>query len=110
MAYDEILADRMRQVLADQDGLSEKSMFGGRAFLIHGHMAAAASGQGAILLRVNPAEADRLVDGVSVTRMVMRGREMNGWLRVSVDRVDTEDDLHEWLNHGVAFVRSLPPK
>ncbi len=85
-------------------------MFGGRAFLINGHMAAAASGQGAILLRIDPADADRLVDGTTVTRMVMRGRAMNGWLRVELDRVDTEEDLREWLNHGVVFVRTLPPK
>jgi hypothetical protein len=110
MAYDEGLADRIREVVQDEPGLSEQRMFGGLAFLIDGHMAAAASGQGGILLRVDPAETESLVDEPHVGRFEMRGRQMDGWLRVDPEAVDTDASLREWVAQGVAYARSLPPK
>lgn len=110
MAYDEELAERIRDVVQGEPGLTEKKMFGGLAFLIGGNMAAAASGQGGILLRVDPAETESLVAAPHVDRFEMRGRAMDGWLRVDLEAVESDDDLERWLAHGVAYARSLPPK
>jgi TfoX/Sxy family transcriptional regulator of competence genes len=110
MAYDEDLAGRIRDILAPERGLTEKRMFGGLAFLIDGHMAVAASSQGGLLLRVDPARTDELVAPPHVGRFVMRGREMDGWLRVDREAADTEERLTHWVGLGVAYVRTLPPK
>jgi hypothetical protein len=110
MAYDEVLAERIRDVVQGEPGLTEKKMFGGLAFLIGGNMAAAASGQGGILLRVHPAETESLVSEPHVGRFEMRGRAMDGWLRVDLAAVESDDDLERWVAHGVAYARSLPPK
>jgi TfoX/Sxy family transcriptional regulator of competence genes len=110
MAYDEKLADRLREQLAAEDGLSEKRMFGGLAFLINGNMAVSASGQGGLLLRVDPAQTDQLTRQAGAERFVMRGREMDGWLRVDTDAVKTDAQLRRWIAHGVAYARSLPAK
>jgi TfoX/Sxy family transcriptional regulator of competence genes len=110
MAYDEELADRVRALLEDEDGLTEKRMFGGLAFLVHGHMAVAVSGNGGLLLRCDPAETDSLVDAPHVGRFVMRGREMNGWLRVDAEVIADEPSLRRWLVVGVGYARQLPPK
>jgi TfoX/Sxy family transcriptional regulator of competence genes len=109
MAYDEDLADRIRELVGGEPGVMEKKMFGGLAFLINGHMAVAASGQGGLLARVDPADSDGLV-GRGVEPMVMRGREMAGWLRVPTDAVPTKRELTTWVERGVAYARSLPPK
>lgn len=108
MAYDPDLADRIRELVADEDHLAEKRMFGGLAFLVNGNMAVAASGQGGLLVRVDPADADAWIDDERVTPMVMRGREMRGWLRVVTD-VEGQG-LEQWVSRGVAYARSLPPK
>jgi TfoX N-terminal domain len=105
VAYDEELADRLRELLAGEPGVEEKRMFGGLAFLIGGHMAIAASGQGGLLARVDPAETDELLPQPHVAPFEMRGRPMDGWLRV-----DAADDPAPWVRRGVAYVRSLPPK
>ena len=110
MVYDEDLADRLREVLATEPGMSEKRMFGGLAFLIGGNMAVSASGQGGLLLRVDPGETESLVDPPHVERFVMRGREMNGWLRVGPDAVASDEELAAWVSRGVAYARSLPAK
>lgn len=110
MAYDVELANRVREVVQDEPGLTEKAMFGGLAFLVGGNMAVAASGQGGLLLRVDPARTDALVSEPHVGRFVMRGREMDGWLRVDPAAVDSDDDLRSWVSHGVSYARSLPPK
>jgi hypothetical protein len=110
MAYDEELADRIRDVVSGEPGLTEKKMFGGLAFLIGGNMAASASGQGGMLLRVDPAETESLVSEAYVDRFEMRGRAMDGWLRVGLEAVETEESLRSWVGHGVAYARSLPPK
>jgi TfoX/Sxy family transcriptional regulator of competence genes len=109
MAYDEELADRVRELVGPERGLTEKKMFGGLAFLLDGHMAVAASGQGGLLVRVDPGTADGLL-GKGVEPMVMRGREMAGWLRVPPEAVGTKRELAAWVGRGVGFARSLPPK
>ena len=110
MAYDEELANRLREVPQGEPGLTEKRMFGGLAFLIGGNMAVSASGQGGLLLRVDPAQTDVLSGEPEVRRFEMRGREMDGWLRVDVAALDTDDDLRRWVSHGVTYARSLPAK
>ena len=109
MAYDEDLANRVREVVGLEKGLTEKRMFGGLAFLINGHMAVSASGQGGLLLRVDPAKTDALAEEAAARRFDMRGREMRGWLRVDADDVD-DDSFRRWVSIGVAYARSLPPK
>ena len=110
MAYDEDLAVRIRVALSDQDGVTDRRMFGGLAFMVNGHMAVAASGQGGLLLRVDPAETESIVGEDGVTRFEMRGREMNGWVRVDPAAVASDDQLKRWVDVGVAYARSLPPK
>jgi len=110
MAYDEELAGRIRELVAGEPALTEKKMFGGLAFLVDGNMAVAASGQGGLLVRVDPAESDALVGGSNARLMEMRGRQMPGWLRVDTDDVKTEEELSTWISRGVSFARSLPAK
>ncbi|HEY3631818.1 MAG TPA: TfoX/Sxy family protein [Jatrophihabitantaceae bacterium] len=110
MAYDEDLADRIRELVATERGLTEQRMFGGLAFLINGHMSVTASGRGGLMLRVDPARTDELIARPGVRRMVMRGREMDGWLRVDADVLATDDQLRQWVTQGVGYARSLPPK
>jgi TfoX/Sxy family transcriptional regulator of competence genes len=110
MAYDEQLADRIRGQLASEAGLTEKRMFGGLAFLINGNMAVSASGQGGLLLRVDPAQTEQLAGEPRARPFVMRGREMDGWLRVETDGLDSDAEFARWVSRGVAYARSLPPK
>jgi TfoX/Sxy family transcriptional regulator of competence genes len=110
VAYDERLAERIRSLLADEPNLTEKKMFGGLAFLIGGNMAVSASGQGGILVRVDPEQSDRLVTATSARPMEMRGRSMRGWLRVDTDGVRTKAQLAKWVERGAAYARSLPSK
>jgi TfoX/Sxy family transcriptional regulator of competence genes len=110
VAYDEKLADRIRQLIADEPELTEKKMFGGLAFLIGGNMAVAASGQGGALVRVDPAESDRLVESTTARPMEMRGRPMRGWLRVDSGDIGTKRELAKWVGLGTAYARSLPRK
>ena len=110
MAYDEELAARVRKLVAGETNLTEKKMFGGLAFLVGGNMAAAASGQGGLLVRVDPAESDDLVSSSNARPMEMRGREMAGWLRVDAEDVQAEDELAAWVARGTAYARSLPAK
>jgi TfoX/Sxy family transcriptional regulator of competence genes len=110
VAYDEELADRIRDLLGGEPGLTERKMFGGLAFLIGGNMAVAASGQGGVLVRVDPEQSDRLVVTTDARPMVMRGRQMQGWLRVQTDDVRTKRQLARWVRLGATYARSLPPK
>jgi TfoX N-terminal domain len=110
MAYDEELADRIRALIGDEPGLTEKKMFGGLAFLIGGNMAIGASGQGGVLVRADPEESESLVASTSARLMEMRGREMRGWLRVDAEDVSTDADLGRWVDLGSTYARSLPPK
>ena len=110
MAYDEDLAGRIRELVADERGITEKEMFGGLGFLVNGNMSVSASGQGGLLVRVDPDESDALVEQAGVEVMEMRGRRMPGWLRVDSDAVRTKRQLAAWVRRGVSFARSLPPK
>jgi TfoX N-terminal domain len=110
MAYDEELADRIRSLIEGEPGLSEKKMFGGLAFLINGNMAVAASGQGGIMLRVDPTRTEALLDEPRVRRVVMRGREMDGWLRIDPVAMVAEAAFQAWVRRGVDCARSLPAK
>jgi hypothetical protein len=110
VAYDEELAERIRERVAGEAGLTEKRMFGGLAFLINGNMAVSASSQGGMLLRVDPAQTEELITAPHARRFEMRGREMDGWLRIDPAAVDTDAELARWVSVGVAYARSLPPK
>ena len=110
MAYDEDLANRIRELIADQRGVTEQRMFGGLAFMIGGHMAVAASGQGGLMVRVAPEETDALLAKPHARPFEMRGRSMQGWLRVDEEGVRTKRQLEPWVRRGVAYARSLPPK
>jgi TfoX/Sxy family transcriptional regulator of competence genes len=110
MAYDHALADRVRSLVAAERGVTEKAMFGGLAFLVGGNMAVAASGQGGLLVRVDPDESDALVATGKAQLMEMRGRSMRGWLRVDAAEVRTARELTKWVERGTSYARSLPPK
>jgi TfoX/Sxy family transcriptional regulator of competence genes len=110
MAYDQDLADRIRDLLSGEADLSEKKMFGGLAFLIGGNMSVAASGQGGVLVRVDPAQSDALLSTTNASLMEMRGRRMQGWLRVDHDDVRTKRQLARWVGIGATYARSLPAK
>ena len=110
VAYDEELADRIRELVSAEANLTETKMFGGLAFLVGGNMAVAASGQGGILVRVDPAESETLVATTNARPMEMRGRQMRGWLRVDPEDVRTKRQLARWVELGTTYARSLPPK
>jgi hypothetical protein len=110
MAYDEELAHRIRALLQGEHGVTEKRMFGGLAFLVGGNLAVSASGQGGLLLRVDPARTESLIREPHARRAEMRGREMDGWLRVDPEAVEAADGLERWVAVGLGYARSLPPK
>lgn len=110
MAYDEELAERIRELIAAERGVTEQKMFGGLAFLIGGNMAIAASDEGGLLVRVDPAESEKLVETSGATPMVMQGRPMKGWLRVDAGDVRTKPRLRKWVQLGVSYAGSLPAK
>ena len=110
MAYDEDLADRIRALLEGAPLLTEKKMFGGLGFMIQGNMAVAASGQGGILVRVDPAEGEHLIATTAAHPMEMRGREMTGWLRVDAADVASDEALDAWVQRGAAYAEALPAK
>jgi TfoX/Sxy family transcriptional regulator of competence genes len=110
VAYDEDLANRIRELLAGESDVTEQRMFGGLAFLIGGNMSVAASGQGGLMVRVAPEETDALVAKPHARPFVMRGREMQGWLRVDEEGVRTKRQLEPWVKRGVGYARTLPAK
>jgi hypothetical protein len=110
MAYDEELAHRVRELLADEHGLSEMRMFGGLAFLLNGNMSVAVSGQGGLMVRVHPDATAEALSRPHTREFVMRGRAMAGWIRVDVEGVATKRRLGAWVARGVAFARTLPAK
>lgn len=109
MAYDGELLERIRELVSGELDVTDKKMFGGVAFLTGGHMAVAASGNGGLLARVDPADTEQFLLRDGVSRMVMGGREMDGWLRVDSEQLEGER-LAEWVERGLDFARSLPPK
>ena len=110
MAYDEQLAERIRELLAGERRVTEQKMFGGLAFLIGGNMAIAASGQGGALVRVDPERSEQIVRTTSARPMEMRGKEMHGWLRVASEDLRTKRQLSKWVTLGATYARSLPAK
>jgi TfoX/Sxy family transcriptional regulator of competence genes len=110
MTYDEDLANRIRELVGNASDVTERRMFGGLAFLVAGHMAVAASRWGGLLVRVDPDETDALVGEPHAGPFEMRGRAMQGWLRVDAEGVRTKRQLEPWVRRGVAYARSLPPK
>ncbi len=110
MAYDEDLANRIREIVGAEPDLAEKKMFGGLAFLIGGHMSVSVSGRGGLLLRCDPAETESLRAKPHAGRFEMRGKEMDGWLRVEPEGVASKRQLERWVARGVDYARSLPPK
>ncbi len=110
MAYDEDIANRIRELVAAEPGVEEKKMFGGLAFLIGGNMSVSVSGQGGLLLRVDPAETESLVAKPHAARFEMRGRGMDGWVRVAPEGVASKRQLERWVKRGVDYARSLPVK
>jgi TfoX/Sxy family transcriptional regulator of competence genes len=110
MAYDANLADRIREQVSTTKGLSEQRMFGGLAFLVNGHMAVAASSKGGLLLRCDPVQTEKLATKPGAGRFEMRGKEMDGWLRVDGEAVRTKAQLARWVGVGLSYATSLPPK
>jgi TfoX N-terminal domain len=110
VAYDEDLANRIRELIAAEPDVTEQKMFGGLAFLIGGNMSVSAGSQGGLLLRCDPDETDALVKKPHAKRFEMRGRAMDGWLRVAPEGVRTKRQLEPWVRVGVAYARSLPAK
>jgi len=110
VAYDEDLANRIRELIGNEAGVTEKKMFGGLAFLIGGNMSVSVSGQGGLLLRCDPEQTEALLSKPHAAPFEMRGRAMDGWLRVDPEGVRTKRELERWVDRGVAYARSLPPK
>jgi TfoX/Sxy family transcriptional regulator of competence genes len=110
MAYDEDLANRIRELVALHPHVREQRMFGGLAFVIAGNMSVAVSGSGGLLLRCHPDETEALLAKPHASPFEMRGREMRGWLRVHADGVRTKRQLERWVERGVSYARSLPAK
>jgi hypothetical protein len=114
MAYDEDLANRIRELLAQHGGSDgtwdEKAMFGGLAFLINSHMGVAVSSQGGLMVRVPREETETLLGRAHVSPMVMAGRETRGWLRVEAEGIKTKRQLQSWVTKGIGYARTLPPK
>jgi len=110
MAYDEDLANRLRELLAGEEGVTEKKMFGGLAFLVRGHMSVSASRNGGLLVRIDPAETAAALARPHVALMEMGGRSMDGWLTVGPQALKTKRDLAAWVERSLAFVKRLPPK
>ena len=110
MAYDQALAERIRELVATEASVTEKKMFGGLAFLVGGNMAIAASGQGGVLVRCDPAQSDDLVAKTDASLFEMRGRELQGWVRVDDEHVRTKRQLEKWVRIGTAYARTLRPK
>jgi TfoX/Sxy family transcriptional regulator of competence genes len=110
MAYDEDLVNRLRELLAEEEAVTEKRMFGGFAFLIRGHLCVSASRNGGLLVRVDPADTEACLALPHVALMQMGGRSMDGWLTVEPAGLMTEGQLAAWVARSVSFVTSLPPK
>ncbi|HEY1778810.1 MAG TPA: TfoX/Sxy family protein [Solirubrobacteraceae bacterium] len=110
MAYDGDLANRLRELLAQEEAITERKMFGGLAFLLGGHMSVSASGRGGLLARIDPAETDAALALPHTTLMHVGARAMEGWIRVAPEGIATKRELAKWVKRSLAYVRKLPPK
>ena len=110
MPYDEDLANRLRELLAEEDAITEKKMFGGLAFLVHGHMSVSASRNGGLFARIDPDDTDAVLARPHVSLMQMGGRTMDGWITVAPAGLKTTRQLASWVRRSVTFAKALPPK
>jgi hypothetical protein len=110
VAYDEALAERVREQLAGERGLTEKAMFGGLAFLLDGNMSVGLSGGGELMVRVGPEATDDALARPHTRVFDMTGRPMRGWILVAPEGIGGDGELAAWVRRGVDFARSLPPK
>lgn len=110
MAYDEELAERVREALDNRPYVTEKKMFGGLGFLAHGNMAAAVLGQGGAMVRVPKDEYEDLLKEPGAEPMIMKGSEMRGWIRLDDATCAAQDTLRPWIERGLEYALSLPKK
>ncbi len=110
MAYDAVLAERIRHLLADRADANEKKMMGGIAFIVKSGMACTASGRGGMLVRVDPADQPKLIGRPHVKPMVMGGRKVKSFVRVMPEGYRTPAALKKWVQRGLAAVAALPAK
>ena len=110
MAYDQELAERLREQLAQVDNVTEKAMFGGLAFLVNGHMAVSASRRGGLMVRVGAERNEEALARPHAQQIEMKGRPMTGWIWVQEEGIRTKRQLQSWVRRGVDFAHSLPPK
>lgn len=109
MAYDEQLADRVRDVLALREGLTERRMFGGVGFMIAGNMACGVLGDD-LIVRLDLGDAERALAEPGVREFDYTGRPMRGWVFVATEATGSDEGLASWVDAGAAFAASLPPK
>jgi TfoX/Sxy family transcriptional regulator of competence genes len=110
MTYDERMADRVREVLAGRADVKEKAMFGGLAFLLAGNMAVGIANTGELIVRVAPQETDDALAEPDTRQFDMSGRPMKGWILVAAESIGDPDRLAAWVERGVRFAQTLPPK
>ncbi len=110
MPYDAELANRLREELAGEGGISEKAMFGGRAFLLHGNLVVSAFSRGGLMVRVGPAAADDALAKPHTEQIRMRGREMTGWIHVAEEGLRGKRQVAAWTRRALEFARTLPTK
>ena len=109
MAYSEELAQRIRDEIGEHPALVEKQMFGGIAFMVHGNMSVGVAGDD-LMVRVGKENGDEAVDLPHVRPFDLSGRPMAGWVLVAAEGTESEDDLARWVDTGVGYAESLPPK
>ena len=110
MPYDEDLANRVREQLAGEAAVTERPMFGGLAFLLHGNMSVAVSTHGGLLVRVGPDAAPAALGHPHARQAEMRGRSMRGWVRVAPEGLRTRRQVAAWVDRGTRFAATLAPK
>ena len=109
MAYDEGVAQRLREVLGEEDGVVEKRMFGGIAFMLHGNMCCGVVGE-ELMVRVGPKAHDDALAEPHARPMDFTGRPMRGMIYVGVRGFESDADLEAWVARGASFAQSLPKK
>ncbi len=110
MAYDEGLAERLREIYADIPFVSEKKMFGGLAFMVDGHMSCGVMSDGELMLRTGPAQYAETLTRPHVRPMDFTGRTMTGFVVIEAAGLTEDSQLCEWVELSLRFVQSLPPK
>ena len=109
MAFDEALAARVRKSLGERPGLSERKMFGGLAFLLHGNMCCGVTDDD-LMVRVGPDGREPALTRPHVRPMDFTGRPMKAFVYVGPDGTKADDDLRAWIARGLTFAESLPKK